>query len=68
MADINTRGTRSGGGGTLILALLLLVVVALVAWLLMRGGGDDSSVEVNVPNVEAPSTPNVEVKGDGDNK
>jgi hypothetical protein len=66
MADVNTRGTRSGGNGTLILALLVLVVVALVAWLLMRGGGNDD-VEVNVPSVEAPASPDVEIKG-GDGK
>lgn len=65
MADVNTRGTRSaGGGGTLMLALLLLVVLALVIWLVMRGGGEDADVEINAPevNVEAPATPDVEVK------
>jgi hypothetical protein len=67
MADVNTRGTRSTSSGTMILALLLLVVVGLVIWLVMRGGGEDSDVEVNVPSVEAPETPDVEIKG-GDNK
>ncbi|HEV3052960.1 MAG TPA: hypothetical protein VGX50_21815 [Longimicrobium sp.] len=63
MADVNTRGTRTGGGGTtLMLGLLLVVVLVLVGWLLMRGGGDDTDVEVNVPQVEAPSAPDVEVK------
>lgn len=61
MADVNTRGTRTGGGGgtTLMLGLLLVVVLVLVGWLVMRGGGDDTDVEVNVPQVEAPD---VEVK------
>jgi hypothetical protein len=63
MADVNTRGTRTGSGGTtLILGLLLVVVLVLVGWLLMRGAGDDPDVEVNVPKVETPESPDVEVK------
>jgi hypothetical protein len=63
MADVNTRGTRTGGGGTtLMLGLLLVVVLVLVGWLVMRGGGDDTDVEVNVPQVETPDAPDVEVK------
>lgn len=64
MADVNTRGPRSTGGSTLILAVLLIVVLLLVGWLVMRGGGEDTDVEINAPevNVEAPATPNVEVK------
>jgi hypothetical protein len=64
MADVNTRGTRTGTGGTtLMLGLLLVVVLVLVGWLVMRGGGEDADVEVNVPQVEAPeAAPDVEVK------
>lgn len=65
MADVNTRGPgRANSGSTMLLGLLLLVVLVLVVWLVMRGGGEEADVEVNVPQVEAPEAPDVEVKSD----
>jgi hypothetical protein len=64
MAAVNTRGPgRANSGSTMLLGLLLLVVLVLVVWLVMRGG-DEADVEVNVPQVEAPEAPDVEVKSD----
>lgn len=61
MSDAEVRGPGRGGGGTnLLLILLVVVVLGLVAWLVMnRGEGAD--VEVNLPEVEAPDAPDVQV-------
>jgi len=68
MTDADTGGSGRGGGGTnLFLVLLVVVVLALVVWL-VANRGDDADVEVNVPEIEAPDAPDVqvEVKESGD--
>jgi hypothetical protein len=68
MADVNTREKAPRtSSSTMLLGLLLLVVLALVVWLVMRGGDDDADIDVNVPQVEAPSV-DVNVKSSGDTK
>ncbi|HYE42398.1 MAG TPA: hypothetical protein VEA15_03305 [Caulobacteraceae bacterium] len=67
-ATTHTTTTRSGSGSGPWLALLvggLLVVVALIAWFMMSGGQtpeapsipENVNVDVNVPEVPAPSAP-----------
>lgn len=62
MADANAEPPGRGAGGTnLILVLLVAVVLGLVVWLVLNRG-NDADVEINVPPVEAPATPDVDVK------
>lgn len=62
MADANVHPPGRGAGGTnLVLVLLVVVVLGLVVWLVLNRG-NDADVEINVPNVEAPATPDVDVK------
>lgn len=62
MADANADPPGRGAAGTnLVLVLLVVVVLALVVWLVLDRG-DDDDVKINVPNVEAPATPDVKVK------
>jgi hypothetical protein len=69
MADVNAPPPGRGAGGTnLLLVLLVVVVLVVVVWLVMNRRGADADVEVNVPRVEAPDAPNVEVKETGDGK
>jgi hypothetical protein len=62
MADANADPPGRGAVGTnLVLVLLVAVVLGLVVWLVLSRG-DDADVEINAPAVEAPATPDVEVK------
>jgi hypothetical protein len=62
MADADVRPPGRGAGGTnLILVLLVVVVLGLVVWLVMNRG-ESADIEVDLPDVEAPDAPNVEVK------
>lgn len=61
MADnINNTGGGGGNAGLAFIVGAIVVVLAIVAYFVFaRGGGDtkDVNVDVNVPEVSAPSVP-----------
>jgi hypothetical protein len=62
MSDAEMRGPGRGSNGTnLLLVLLVVVVLGLVAWLVMNRD-ESADVDVNLPEVEAPDAPDVQVE------